>query len=170
MAKKIFLSILVLAISSYAAAQTFDNASACSVVNLEPILEEEDINASIIITPQQITYYNCDGTIDHTFIQYELGIARKALGMSMFAGTFTINGDLLCLIKVLAQKTLNCMDNGGSDGLMVNGSDFQMTIYERKKGIGKGWNMTIRGNDNTVYFNKKSTYNVVKALSQIETE
>lgn len=175
--KKFFLSILVLASSSYVAAQTFDNASACSVVNLEPILEEEDANASLVITPQKLTFYNCKGEIEKQFIQYEFELARKALGMTISGYTYTISGNTLCLIKVLSQKTLNCMDNGGDEGFWIDNGEvghsrLEFSVYERKKGLGKGWRLVFRTNDEIgiLSFQRKSTYNVVKALSQIETE
>ena len=150
-----------------------------SIIDGDPILESSENNLTLTIVPQTVTTYNCSGQEEEKFIQYQILIYTKFLGMVAPLCDHTISGETLCHLKVLAAKTKESMNSNGKEGLVIDNGElgagaFRISVSEMKPIMMKrGWYMTLyTGHVNassTGYytFNRKVTAEFVDALANI---
>ena len=158
------------------------NTRAFSIENGDPILETTDNNLTLCVTPQVVKYYNCQGNIESQHIQYNFSIYTKFMGMMNVIAEQTISGQMLCLVKVLAQKTKDNMANGGKEGLVIDNGGvgsgtFRIEVSEIKPFMmRRGWYMQINtgvvSQTSTGFYTigRKATLEFIEALSSINVE
>lgn len=181
MKKAVLFLFILLSVPSFAQLVEYDTR-AYLIVDLDPILDAGEGTHSLVITPQIVTYYDCDGNIEKSHTQYEISYYNKVMGMVTTTCKQTISGKTLCLLKVMAQKTLNSIQNGGIEGFVIDNGipgngHFELSVSECKPPLmRKGWYMNIytgvynQYTQGYVTLSRNITQEFVKALSQIQAE